>query len=319
MASNNSKEIKRYPTSEPGVKTSRPPRRPAIVEPEFGCCCCGTKYHEQKNNFYKSTSILFRGNNEYLPICRRCMDDIYMQYLSVTGDPYNSLRIIARQWDLYLNNSMFKRIAKIPADRSRVGELIRYNGIAPHKGKNYDDVEREASSREDDGTEETVGFELTPEIIERWGSVYNKSEYELLEGHYHSFDDQKTEGDIVQEKLLLQLCQIYLMQVDCAKNKDGDGYSKLVKSYQDTLKSGNFKPIQKGGDTNDAEQCLGVWLQQIEQFSPATLYKDPELASDVDDMGEYYDRYVGRPVENYLLGTNKQDKDYFISAGDADE
>ena len=319
--SNNQKDLKKKTQkTEPGVRYARPPKRPVIAEPEFGCCCCGTKYHDQKNNFYKTTSILYRGNNEYLPICRRCMDDLYLQYLATYGDPYEALRIIARQWDLYLNNTMYKRIAKGQLDKSRVADLIKYNSIAPHKGKNYLDVEREmADKEEDDESDSRVEFEVTPEIIDRWGTIYNKAEYELLEGHYHSFDDQKTEGDIVQEKLLLQLCQIYLMQVDCAKNKDGEQYSKLVKTYQDTLKSGNFKPVQKGSDVNDAEQCFGVFLKLCENFNPATLYLAPEYGVDRDGMGEYYDRFVKRPVENFVLGTNKQDDEYYISAGDESE
>ena len=249
------------------------------------------------------------------------MESLYAQYLEATNDAYIALRVICRQWDIYINDAIFNRVLKSGYDNSRVTKLVQYSNLAPHKGKCYDDVIREEAEGKVEYSPAVQGavFEVTKEMRERWGSDRTDAEYEALEAHYHSFVDQITEGDIVQEKLLIQLSEMNLLQRQYIKTRDGENYTKISKNYQETLKNANFKPIQKGSDLKSADQTFSSFLQQIEEFCPADVYKDTQLFDDVDGIKDYWQRFIVRPLKNFFLGTNEQDPEFSIRVGDDDD
>ena len=306
-----------------GGEGRQPPntRTKIIKEEVFRCCCCGVEYPQRKNNFLKTTSVLYRGNDGYFPICRRCMEDFYAKYLETTGDAYTALRIICRQWDIYINDAIFNRVAKSAYDNSKVAKLVQYSSLAPHKGKCYDDVVLEDIAKKDLYSQNAhkQDFEITPEMKARWGNDRKDSEYEALESHYDSFIDQITEGDIVQEKLLIDLSEMHLAQKESLKTKDYDSFGKMSTLYQNTLKNANFKPIQKASEIKTSEKPYSSMLQEIEEFCPADVYKDGKLFDDVDSIKDYWQRFIVRPLKNFFLGTSEQDPEFSVGAGDSDD
>jgi len=51
----------------------------------------------------------------------------------------------------------------------------------------------------------------------------------------------------------------------------------------------------------------------ISKYTPEEYYKDKKLYKDFDGIGEYFKRFVLRPLKNLQLGTTDRDKEFFVS------
>ena len=66
---------------------------------------------------------------------------------------------------------------------------------------------------------------------------------------------------------------------------------------------------------------MGVTLATIAQYTPEEYYKDKKLYKDFDGLGDYFDRFVKRPLKNLMTGSIERDSEYCVKekSGDADE
>ena len=94
---------------------------------------------------------------------------------------------------------------------------------------------------------------------------------------------------------------------------------KIMDQYSKTFTKAGLSTIQE--IDNSANECLGVTLATISQYTPEEYYKDKELYKDYDKIGEYFDRFVKRPLRNLMTGTTDRDTEYFVkdSVDDVDE
>ena len=51
----------------------------------------------------------------------------------------------------------------------------------------------------------------------------------------------------------------------------------------------------------------------ISKYTPEEYYKDKTLYKDFDGIGDYFKRFVLRPLRNLQLGTTDRDKEFFVS------
>ena len=100
---------------------------------------------------------------------------------------------------------------------------------------------------------------------------------------------------------------------------DSDKYVKLTEQYAKTFKQAGLKTIQEVD--NSADECLGVTLATISQFTPEEYYKDRGLYKDFDKIGEYFTRFVKRPLKNLMTGSTDRDHEYYVKdkSGDLDD
>ena len=110
-----------------------------------------------------------------------------------------------------------------------------------------------------------------------------------------------------------------MLQTNALKRGDSDKYIKLTDQYSKTFTKAGLSTIQE--IDNSANECLGVTLATISQYTPEEYYKDKELYKDYDKIGEYFDRFVKRPLRNLMTGTTDRDTEYFVkdNADDVDE
>ena len=103
-----------------------------------------------------------------------------------------------------------------------------------------------------------------------------------------------------------------------ALNKgDSKEYSSLVEQYSKTFKQAGLRTIEEKDSSND--EVFGVTLATISQYTPEEFYKDKKLYSDWDEIGEYFDRHVCRPMQNIMTGSDIRDKEFFVPEDEDDE
>ena len=124
--------------------------------------------------------------------------------------------------------------------------------------------------------------------------------------------------DSNQEIFVKDLCNIHMLKIHALQNGDSKEYATLVEQYAKTFKQAGLRTIEE--KDNSSDECLGVTLASISQYTPEEYYKNKDLYKDFDNIGDYFDRFVKRPLQNLMFGTNERDKEYYVKdSGDIDD
>lgn len=302
---------------------------PVDERTQFICVCCGKEYKLQKGNFPISRSPLFASNNGYLPYCKHCVERYYSQLVDFfRGNEEKAIDRVCQIADWYYFDDIWASTSKSSASTCRA-LLYPSKMQLSHwkdKGSTYLDTIADRSSAvvqsydefEDKREQGETG--ITKAQIKRWGLGFEESEYRQLDEHYKSLSESIDTNDVVQDTLAKDLCEIKIQQIRARNKNDVDTFQKLTKLYQDTLKSANLK-VRTGemSTLTDDEVCWGNFIRDVERFSPAEIYKDRKLFSDVDGLKDYLERFVLRPVRNFFMGTREMDPEYSIGVDDEDD
>jgi hypothetical protein len=156
-------------------------------------------------------------------------------------------------------------------------------------------------------TKEEKDYDSIPDPIkQKWGvGLFTAHEYRALESHYDMLERQNPECNSNQEIFIRDLCMIKLQQLEAIRNKDNDGFEKFTKLYQDTFKKAELKTAHENDKVEN--ECLGVMLSDICNFTPEEYYRDKKRYTDADGYDEYFEKHIVRPLKNIVLGTNERD------------
>lgn len=314
------------------VTTTAPSRNTAIPrikhyeneEPNFyKCPTCGTKY-SKLDNFPASQSELYAGWNYHLPICKKCLDKMFNHYTDVYGnDEDYAIRRICEKYDIYYCVSLLNASRKITKNRSRIHTYISKSNLTQYAGKTFDttlDEERNntISSIEDYDEKKANGeVTITKATLKRWGiGVFEDSDYSLLEEHYKMLKENNPNADNNQEIFIKSLCHLNLLMIKALKDKDLDGYTKANGEYAKTFKQAGLKTVEEKDSSNDETFCMTLGF--ISDYTPEEFYSDKELYKDHDNIGNYIERHVTRPMINLETGSSVRDKEFFVPEADDD-
>ena len=288
-----------------------------LIKKPYQCVTCGKRYATQKNNFAYSQSPLYNGNNNFLPTCNHCLDNLVEQYTLLLGDPNEAIKRICLHYDIYIKESLLNSCKKKDLNQSRIRNYIRHCNLQQYAGKTYDtylsEVNGIAINNEEDLEQLKSEGKSSPTkvAVERWGlGVFGSEDYPILEEHYKMLKSKNQNADHNQEIFIKALCTTKLLQKKAIKEKRYDDYEKFTKLYRDTFKQAGLKTVQE--IDNSAEETLGVTLATISQYTPEEYYRDKELYKDFDGLGDYIKRFILRPIKNLVLGTNERDKTYCV-------
>lgn len=303
-----------------------------LLTKPFVCVTCGKRYSVQKGNFAFSQSPLYEGNNHFLPTCNSCLESLVEQYTEILGNVDDAIKRICLHFDMYVSEKQLQSSKQTELGQSKIKDYIRQCNLRQNKGKTYDtylserpnnvvttmeDIERIKS---DSGDKNAT--KLSNAAVDRWGMDYSPVEYKMLDSHYKMLKDKAGDDD-VKDALIKDLCEQYVMKYRARKDKDIDRYEKLSKLYQQTLANADLKPkdTSKNAVTNDPDEVWGVFNSIVENYSPAEFIKEKGLSifKDINAQDEYYRRFIVRPTNNLINGTNEMDPEYEIKDGDGDD
>lgn len=303
------------------------------VDPEgtkYRCTCCGTFFTKQKGNFSASRSHLFSGNNGYVSICKSCTDVYYkmlVEYFS--GNEDEALERMCSLFDWYFAPDIAassKRGSIENTSVSRYPSQLQLNQNVDRgdsflctirdRANENPDIEEKVLGEIESNTEEEKEV-IPPEYIKKWGFGFKSLvEYQMLDELYADLTKQIVADDVIQRSLIKSLCTTKTLENRAFLEHNMDDYLKLTKLYQDTIKTANMKPNSSAADTLSDEQTVwGNFVKNVEDYSPAEIYKDKKLFADFDEIKKYFDRFIVRPFKNYFTGSSEMDKEYVIPMG----
>ena len=288
-------------------------------EPNFYVCpTCGHKYSKLDSNFPASQSELYAGWDYHIPICRTCLDKIFIHYTTVYGgDEDKAIRRICEKFDIYYNVSLLNASRKITKTRSRIHNYISKANLVQYKDKTFDttlDEERNNTiSSIEDYDEKKLNGEVntTKTALKRWGvGVFADTDYSILEEHYKMLKDNNPNADNNQEIFIKSLCHLNLLMTKALKDNDLDGYTKANSEYAKTFKQAGLRTVEEKDSSNDETFCMTLGF--ISDYTPEEFYQDKELYADWDKIGEYMERHILRPMINLETGSDVRDKEFFV-------
>lgn len=302
------------------------PRSNQITDKKYKCTCCGSSWDSPKNHFSKSASPLYQSNDGYINICNSCRDSYYYKLVDFyDGNEAHAIRHFCQQFDIIFNEDALTASRQISADRSRIshyqakknlGQTVRI-GSTYIDGMKYDYENKLGdiiTSREQAKSEEST---ITASAVDRWGIGFTEQDYKNLDEHYRTLKKFNPNADNNQEIFIKDLCNINLLKIHAMQSKDSKEYASLVEQYAKTFKQAGLRTVEEKDDSNS--ETFGVTLATISQYTPEEFYKDKQLYEDWDELGDYYDRHICRPMKNLMFDEDIRDKEFYVPDGDIDE
>ena len=292
------------------------------------CFRCGEQFVKQAQNFPKVRSTFYEQNDGYLHICNKCVNQLLEHYKAVyEGNIKQAIYTLCMNFNIYYSEDILDVASKSPKyDESPFATYIsRANMTQYQRWRDFTDtIDQNAiiggviSSKPQEVVEASIAQNEKPsaEIIGRWGTGYSNDEYAFMQTLYKSLMQQKRNVTPLQEGTIVDACKY-----KCQHNRlisQGDGKGEInpaaIKTfstlYQDGLKVLGLDVSDKNDGVD--EGTFGSWVREIEKHCPSEDYKDKKKFRDLDGLGEYVERFIFRPLKNWLTGSKDKDPEYSI-------
>lgn len=276
-----------------------------MPEDKIKCSMCGRVLRTKGNasSYYKSNSIIHKGNGGYIPVCKSCLEDLFSAYKNALGSTQKAIQRICMKFDVYWNERIYESILEKRDTRGgmfKIGEYLKTVNLYQYRGSTYDTTLDEEASRIQTqidlviaGEEMTEDIDVSPEQIRTWGSGFDPLFYRELDQRYDYWTEDLDfdKVDKATETLIRQICiQEVILSRDAAAGRPIDKTAKMIDSLLGSL---NLKPVQKPQktvveDAMDEETEMtpfGVWIRKIEDDRP--IPEAEEQFADVDHLKDY--------------------------------
>lgn len=284
------------------------------------CCSCGEPLALTK--FYKSNSVFYADG--HLPICKECFSSKFGHFAAEYHSNKMAMQRMCMTFDIYFNEVAFDSCDT--DDSTVLGNYFRKLNLSQHKGKTFEDSIKEGFDLSGDRkpvkeTQEVVNVDsddeenenadmIDPADIEKWGAGLEPTDYTILNSHYRLLSSSNPQCDGNAEIFIIDLCYTKMQQMKAVRESRVDDYKKLTESYIKSFTQAGLKTVK---DTNTMEDfTIGVNAETIEKYTPAEYYKNRSLYKDHDNIGDYIDRFLLRPLRNLMRGTKDRDAEFFV-------
>jgi len=159
---------------------------------------------------------------------------------------------------------------------------------------------------------------IPKEVIEFWGKDVPKEDIRYLENEYTNFKRTHSAETYAEIVLLKQVC--YTMLDIKRMRANGEETGTLVKELQALMKTLAVSPnaVASSSVANKNNESFGMWIKDIEENEPAQWLSTDnryDLYRDVGNVEEYFQKYIVRPLKNFILGS----KDFNVGQDDEND
>lgn len=255
----------------------------SVSKKEYKCCKCG-KTTEKIDNFSKVQSDLYDGLGGYLPICKKCLNQLYTKYCNLYHDHYKALKRICQLYDIYYSESIAATVEDYSPTAIATRYIGRINSLNQYDGKTYEDtIEDEEKAQELEkqnkiNLSENVqvdeelehGYdEITKDIIAEarrlFGNIVDDEDAIYLKSEFDEWKVRTGAKTKAEEEIIKNICYNQLSLIKARSNNENT--DKIEEILLKNIKAGGWSPDNKD-NSSLAEMNLGLWIQKIEQNRP---------------------------------------------------
>lgn len=286
------------------------------------CTMCGKvalNKQSRTTKFLRSNSIMHRGVGGFLPVCKVCVEQMFLAYARALGDRKAAARRMCMKLDLYWNEETWDNYELKQLEKTnnplKFGGYVNIVTMFHYRGYTFDaTLDEEEAFRDAQmllgvmGEEMGEDSDVTPEQIRLWGAGFDALFYTELDQKYAYWtEDIDTDTmDKATETLIRQICmQEVILSRDAAAGKSTEKTARLIDSLLGSL---NLKPVQKeknkpAPETEELGEAtektpFGEWIRQIEEDRP--IPEPTDEFKDVDKLKEYIETWFVGGLCNML-------------------
>lgn len=263
--------------------------------------CIGCNQKHRKSQFYVSYNKLHNG---VYPYCKKFIKE------TVTNDDgsinIDKLQDILRQIDAPFLIDYWH--ISVDSGGDIVGQYFKNLKLKQNRDLTWKnsmfapDDDDEGANCNNYNTVNNDDFNITPEMLYRWGENYNKSELMYLEKFYNDMHMTHTIVTPQHEKALIMICKLQLKMDRCLESDDMVGFSKAHSEYQKLLQSSGLRPIDKlGGAEASGMKSFSQIFEEIEKdgfIKPAPIKENQDI---VDKTIQYIMNYTLKLLNQQIL------------------
>lgn len=115
---------------------------PRIEKEIYKCPSCGEKYPNQEKNFYKSSSIVIKANNNRMVVCKKCVVDLYSYLVKKYDNTKTALYFLCRLTDTYFDSGLYPSVEQQATNsNSNIAGIYfqKINSLPQYVGKTFFD------------------------------------------------------------------------------------------------------------------------------------------------------------------------------------
>ena len=291
---------------------------------KFKCSCCGKGFATQDGKFQKSNDVLFQANNGYLPWCKSCTDSyVNSTILLFSNNEELAMKDFCHRAGWNYDASALKASMETyngHKSRSRISHYAAKKNLNCEGRKTYIDTikynylnkQGEIVQSKEDVKNKDIS--ITASAVDRWGVGFTELDYKNLDEHYRMLKKNNPNADNNQEIFIKTLCNLNMLMVRALQSGDSKEYTSLAEQYSKTFKQAGLRTVEEKDASNDETFCMTLGF--ISDYTPEEFYLDKELYSDNDNIGEYVERHITRPMINLETGSEVRDTEFFVPDGE---
>lgn len=298
--------------------------------------CSETK---PSTKFYISYSSLHADNK--VPYCKDCLSQM------VNVEDLESVKDILRQIDRPFLNNIWESSMKESSERERelFGTYMKNISMHQHRDKTWKDSQFGNENTNVVITTDTApivgnkkSFEVTYELIEKWGEGYTSDEYRRLESFYLGMKDSYEIDTESHRDYLKKICMVSLDMDKVLKKGMIDQFKKLSDVYDKLMKSAKFTAVQrsaadKTGGLNtfsefaefaekqgfipkytiEEQDIVDTTLNNLMSFTRRLVLGDPNLANIVEDSIQKMAEKEAAIEAETIVDNFEEEEDYDLS------
>ena len=289
--------------------------------------CRKCKTEKKPSDFFKATDT-FLDSNGLQSVCRQCIQEIYVKYYSIEHDLKKAMYRFCRTMNwaytekaIESTEKALETNGKSPDDPSVPGQYRGKLSIKKSGGYGFEKAEDGDLTFKDilnKPTTENIDDDAFGDETENlklfWGDGLGYSDYVFLESELAKYKASHPSDSYSKISLLKDLCHKEL-EIRRARF-EGGSTGGLIKEKQDIMKTLAIDPAKENiASGNKNMEAFGVFIQHIEETEPADYYADKELFKDFDKISWYFEKYVRRPLKNFITGS----RDFNVDAEETEE
>jgi len=298
-------------------------RRLKLDEKKVYCRKC--QEEKKEKDFYMAMDE-YLDSNGYFSICKDCTNEIYRLALNTEMDVKKALFKTCKILNVaYIPECVDSAILQMET-KSEGGEMNLDMGFSTYKSKlgNYFRVVKDVpgtfesygievkfNEADEKKIREEEGEDFADYLRRTWGAGLSIDDYNFLE---NSLGEWKRTHRCENNSELVLMQEICHLQLSIRKSREqGLDTKNLVKSLQEIIKTSNLSPAQANmTNASKGNEVFGNWIKDIEQLEPAEWWnKNREVFVDVDNIGQYFEDFVTRPIRNFIT----RSRDFSIKSG----
>ncbi len=271
--------------------------------------------------FFSAVDLKIDSNGR-MSICSDCIDEIFRGHFIMASDNYDIATMqTCRDVNVRFDGTVVARMVNdkklCDEKRNTNGFFGRYKRLLIQSqpvaiaGKTtnmeYDSLTYDAPTTEEMG-KAYEGYKVQRDVKKFWGPHYTLEEYDFLEDQ---FKEWTTKHDVRTKEQGLMFKYICQLQLDYEhKRAKKESVSSLLKDIQKAMEVAGVSP-NKAKDVDSSRQfnAYSDFIKMIEETEPAEYYKDKPLFADYDNLGQYCEDYITRPLLNFL---GQQPADFYV-------